>query len=65
MSIEKRVSLVEQKVTQILEKTELRPQKPGWIAKVIGSFAECPEFDEVIRLGSEFRQELNVAEDHR
>jgi hypothetical protein len=63
MSIEDRVSLLEQKVTQILEKMESRPQKPGWITKITGSFADCPEFDEVVRLGREYRQEMNVAED--
>ena len=30
--------------------------KTGWLAKVQGSFANDPAFDEIVRLGREFRE---------
>lgn len=62
-SLEERMNALEEKVSQIVEKMEGRPFKPGWMNRVIGSFADCPEFDEVIRLGREFRKEMNAIED--
>lgn len=60
MTIEERIALLEQKVTLILSKMEPLPQKPGWITRITGSFADNPEFDEITRLGLEFRQEMNA-----
>ena len=62
-NLEARVSTLEKQVSLILEKMEARPHKPGWISRISGSFADCPEFDEVIRLGQEFRKEMNAVED--
>lgn len=62
-SLEERVSQLEKQVSRILDRIESRPYKPGWIEKITGSFADCPEFDEVIRLGREFRKEMNAIED--
>jgi hypothetical protein len=61
-SMEERVSALEKKVADLLARIE-RPHKPDWISQVVGSFANCPEFDEVIRLGREFRKEQNAIED--
>jgi hypothetical protein len=61
-SLEERVTELEQQMSQVLEKIESRPSKPGWISKITGSFADCPEFDEIVRLGREFRKEMNAIE---
>ncbi|AMV35309.1 hypothetical protein VN12_24500 [Pirellula sp. SH-Sr6A] len=37
-------------------KIDLAAKKPGWIAKIEGSFRDDPEFAEIIRLGREERQ---------
>jgi len=58
MSIEDRVTALEEKVASLTKRLEL-PRKEDWMKRVIGSFADCPEFDEVIRLGREFRKEQN------
>ena len=50
-------------MSQVLERIETRPHKPGWIDRITGSFADCPEFDEIVRLGREFRKEMNAIED--
>lgn len=62
-SLEQRVTQLESQMSQVLEKIESRPLKPGWLSKTAGSFENCPEFDEIVRLGREFRQEMNAVED--
>jgi hypothetical protein len=62
-SLEDRVTQLEQQMSHVLEKIESRPRKPGWLSKVAGSFKDSPEFDEIVRLGREFRQEMNAIED--
>ena len=58
MSIEERLTALEEKVATLTRRLEL-PRKEDWTKRVIGSFADCPEFDEVIRLGREFRKVQN------
>jgi hypothetical protein len=58
MSIEERLAVLEEKVESLTKRLE-RPRKPDWTKRVIGSFANCPEFDEIVRLGREFRQRQN------
>jgi len=61
MSIEERLAVLEEKVELLTNRLAL-PRKEDWTKRVIGSFADCPEFDEVLRLGREFRQEMNAIE---
>ena len=61
-SLEERVTELEQQMSQVLETIDSRPSKPGCISKITGSFADCPEFDEIVRLGREFRKEMNAIE---
>ena len=61
-SLEERVTELEMQMSHVLEKIESPPRKPGWISKITGSFADCPEFDEIVRLGREFRSEMNAVE---
>jgi hypothetical protein len=58
MSIEERLTALEQQVAHLSRQLD-RPGKEDWTKRVIGSFASRPEFDEVIRLGREFRQRQN------
>ncbi len=62
-SLEQRIAHLEKQMSHVLEKIESRPQKPGWITEITGSFENCPEFDEIVRLGREFRKEMNAIED--
>ena len=61
-SIEERLGELEKKVADLLARVEDQGKK-DWVSRVVGSFANCPEFDEVIRLGREFRKEQNAIED--
>lgn len=58
MSVEERLAVLEEKV-EFLSKRIEPPGKEDWTKRVIGSFANCSEFDEVLRLGREFRQRQN------
>jgi hypothetical protein len=58
MSVEERLAVLEEKV-ELLSKRIEPPSQEDWTERVIGSFANCPEFDEVLRLGREFRQRQN------
>jgi hypothetical protein len=62
-SLEERVKQLENQMSHVLDKIEPQPRKPGWLGQIAGSFENCPEFDEIVRLGREFRQEMNAIED--
>lgn len=55
--LEARVATLEAELTQIkrLLLGEKQPESPWW-EKVVGSFRECPDFDEAERLGREWRK---------
>ena len=51
--LEKEVALL--KLSQS-SKVDLAAKKPGWVAKIEGSFKDAPDFTEILRLGREERQ---------
>lgn len=55
-SIEERLAVVERELAEL--KTRLPPEREpeNWIEKISGSMKDFPEFDEVLRLGREFRK---------
>ncbi|MBN2580288.1 MAG: hypothetical protein JXB10_14960 [Pirellulales bacterium] len=56
LTLEERVSKLEQEIVQL--KSQLSPTKrdQGWPWNISGSMNDFPEFDEVVRLGREFRK---------
>jgi hypothetical protein len=57
--LEQRVHVLEQEIAQLrLQQQPLRPL-PN-VAQTFGMFADDPEFDEVLRLGREFRAQANA-----
>jgi hypothetical protein len=56
MMLEERVALLEAEVAQL--KQLVRPTAPAknWLERITGSMKDNSAFDEVIRLGHEFRQ---------
>ena len=58
MSVEERLALLEEKVEFLTKRIE-PPGEKDWTKRVVGSFANCPLFDELLRLGREFRQRQN------
>lgn len=59
-TVEERLERLEKEVTLLKlsqsSKVELAAKKPGWVAKIEGSFKDDPEFAEILRLGREERQ---------
>lgn len=59
-TVEERLERLEKEVTLLKlsqsSKVDLASKKPGWVAKIEGSFKDDPEFAEILRLGREERQ---------
>ncbi|HQX53070.1 MAG TPA: hypothetical protein PLY87_02410 [Planctomycetaceae bacterium] len=53
-TIEARLAKVERELAVL--KAKLPRDKSNWIAEITGSFKDDPDFDEIVRLGKEFRQ---------
>jgi len=56
--LEQRVRDLEQQVAEL--RCELKPLRPlSSVTKTFGMFGEDPEFDEIVRLGREYRDQVN------
>jgi len=59
-TVEERLEKLEKVVTLLKlsqsSKIDLAAKKPGWIARIEGSFKDAPDFAEILRLGREERQ---------
>jgi tetrahydromethanopterin S-methyltransferase subunit A len=59
-TVEERLERLEKEVTLLKlsqsSKVDIAAKKPGWVAKIEGSFKDDPEFAEILRLGREERQ---------
>lgn len=59
-TVEERLERLEREVILLKlsqsSKVDLAARKPGWIAKIEGSFNDAPDFAEILRLGREERQ---------
>jgi hypothetical protein len=60
--LEQRVNDLEQQIAEL--RREVKPLRPfGNAAETFGAFANDPEFDEMIRLGREYREQVNAESD--
>jgi hypothetical protein len=62
-TIEGRLEAVEEAVAELKRKLEVQPPSPNWLDQVIGIFRDEPAFEEVVRLGREFRMADRPDED--
>jgi hypothetical protein len=58
--LERRVALLEQELAVLKQSLDRAGAKPSWIDRFSGVFKDDPDFDEIVRLGREYRQ----AQDH-
>jgi hypothetical protein len=58
--LEHRIATLESELIQI--KQLIQPAQPAW-ASIFGSFADCPEFDEMEESGKSWRAAQNQAPD--
>jgi hypothetical protein len=62
-TIDERVSAIERSVRELQDRLDAMSGKSDWLSRLHGAFADYPEFDEVIRLGQEFRRASGFPED--
>ena len=55
-SIEERLTLVERELADLKTRLPAEAKPENWIEKMSGSFKDDPEFDEILRLGRQFRE---------
>lgn len=66
LELEKRVAALEQAVAEIQRKSKPEPGKQvAWWHTHAGRFADDPVFDEIVRLGAEYRNSLRPKESKR
>jgi hypothetical protein len=57
--LEQRVHALERQVAEL--RAELKPLRPlGSVQETFGMFAQDPEFEEIVRLGREYRNQANA-----
>jgi hypothetical protein len=54
-TIEQRLENVESELAALKGEMKTLKPDPNWISSLCGTFKDDPEFDEVLRLGKEFR----------
>lgn len=67
--VEDRLNVIERELAEV--KVELakvaamsNSARPDWLDVMEGSMSEFPEFDEMVRLGREYRKSFHPAEDN-
>jgi hypothetical protein len=56
LTYEQRLENLESEVAEIKQRLKTESKPANWLASIVGSMADYPEFKEVVRLGREFRQ---------
>jgi len=60
-NLEERIEKVEKEIERLKNKSDSSSGKSDWITKITGSFKSDNEFDEIVRLGREERQNDQVS----
>jgi hypothetical protein len=57
LSVEQRLAALEQQVAELKQRLDqLAPSQRNWIEEISGCMKDYPEFEEVVRLGAEWRR---------
>jgi prefoldin subunit 5 len=56
MTVEQRVSALESELAALQKRVDDLNASKNWIEEVSGSMKDYPEYDEVLRLGAEWRR---------
>ena len=64
-TLEHRLSAVEAELAQLKQRLEKEkvPAANSWLDQVFGVFKDCPEFEEAVRLGREWRESQRMEYD--
>lgn len=61
--IEERLTAMERAVRDLQQRMAAQHKKTGWLRRFRGAFDDRPEFDEIARLGREFRNSDRPGDD--
>ena len=56
--LEQRVAVLEKKFTDLKNLLQPKPREKDWL-RTVGMFADDPHFEEMVRLGREYREQEN------
>ena len=62
-SLEKRLAALEREVAELKLRLSTRPVNGNWVDDIAGSMKQIPQFEEVVRLGREFRETMRIPAD--
>jgi len=57
-TIEQRLADVERELAELKLRVPLQAEGKSWIERIAGTFKDDPDFDDIVRLGREFRQSV-------
>ena len=57
-TIEQRLTVVERDLAELKLRVTHQEKNVSWIERIAGTFKDVPEFDEIVRLGREFRESV-------
>jgi hypothetical protein len=58
-AIEVRLTAVEQELAELKRAIATRSQETSWIERIAGTFSDDSDFEEIVRLGREFRKSVS------
>lgn len=58
LTIDERLTAVEKELAELKERVANQEKNGSWIERIAGTFKDDPEFDEIVRLGREFRRSV-------
>ena len=57
-TIEERLTAVERELADLKRRLQTPEDGKSWIERIAGTFKDDPDFDEIVRLGREFRKSV-------
>ena len=58
LTVEERLAAVEQQLIELKRRLPSQTDGKSWVERIAGTFNEDPDFDEIVRLGREFRESV-------
>ena len=55
-TVEERLSALEKELRELKQQVTVQQDQQSWIERIAGTFKDDPDFEEIVRLGREFRK---------
>lgn len=56
LTVKERITAVEQQLVELKRRLPSQQDGKSWVERIAGTFKDDPDFDEIVRLGREFRK---------